>query len=263
MDSSYMFELDYGNRVSEKRFIRDILKEFDRNKITGATLIINNNPYSLEFYFYINFSGDSNALETWMKSNYPSYINKKRKYNYFLGDVFTSMGERGYQVLSIDDFMIDMLITKESNEMSFLWPDREIMFSQWKGGLKEKKTQAFLCHNSKDKDKIDNIFNALQKNGVNVFYDKHGIKAGENIRDVINENLYISDTGILCVSENFDQEKSKWIQDEVEYFKSKNVKIIPINIGLSDKEMKRKVGDIRYLDYNDESYMNELIKIVG
>lgn len=96
MDSLYMFELDYGNRVSEKRFIRDILKEFDRNKIIGVILIINNNLYSLEFYFYINFSGDFNVFEIWMKSNYFLYINKKRKYNYFFGDVFILMGERGY-----------------------------------------------------------------------------------------------------------------------------------------------------------------------
>lgn len=261
MDSSYLFDLDYGNRVEEKKFILDILNEFDGSKITGCSLIVNNNPYSFEFYLFINFQGDTTVLDNWLKINYPDYIRNRRKYNYFLMDAFHSMSERGYQIFSIDEVMMEQFLTKEPN-LLFMFPDRETMCNMWKGGLKENIRQAFLCHSSADKNIVDNVFDNLQKRNVNVFYDKHGIKAGQSIREKINENLNISDTCILCVSENLDYESSEWIKHEIEYFKSQNAKIIPINLGLSEEMMKQKVGDIRYINYKDVNYVDELITIV-
>lgn len=261
MDSSYLFNLDYGNRVKEKDFILDVLHEFDASKITGCSLIVNNNPYNFEFYFFINFQGDTGGFDKWLKNNYPTYARNKRKYNYFLSDAFHSMGKRGYQIFSVDEFMMEIFLTKEANKL-FLFPDKETMCEMWKGGLRENIRQAFLCHSSVDKNIVDDIFDNLQKRNINAFYDKHGIKAGQSIREIINENLHISDTCILCVSENLNYEESEWIKHEVEYFKTQNTQIIPVNIGLSQNMMKQKVGDIRYINYKDENYIDEIISII-
>ncbi|EPB8220928.1 toll/interleukin-1 receptor domain-containing protein (plasmid) [Clostridium perfringens] len=259
-DNTYLFDLSYANRTQENKFISDVLTTFDENIIMGTGIIVNNNPYSLEFYFYVNFnSSDTNIFDNWLKSNYPEYIHKI-KYNYFMIDVFVSLQQCGYNVYT-GDFDPYNLITSEPNYL-FQFPDKKTMSIKFKGGLKQNNSQAFITHSSLDKHIVDDIFNILQRKDINIFYDKHGIQAGENIRDIINSNLNKSNTCILCVSKNLDYKKSEWIKTEIEYFKNKNIRIIPINIDLSDSEFKEKIGDWRYLNYSDKNYINELIKIL-
>ncbi|PHA25581.1 TIR domain-containing protein [Bacillus cereus] len=262
MHATYLFELNYGERMREKIFIASVLNRYDIKRLSGASLIVNNNPYGLELYLHLTFQSGATEFEEWLRTNYIHYFQGSRKYNYFLDDVLFSMGEKGYSVCTLlDSNDLDMYITPYQNHL-FLFPDKETMEGIWKGGLKSyiNRQKVFISHSSKDKHLVDKIFNEFQKNEVPTFYDKHEIFPADNIRDIINLNLQESKIGVVCVSSNFNMELSEWLKHEVQYFKDKGILIIPLNINLDKKEVKRIIGDIRYINL-DKQGLIELITI--
>ncbi|CAI8903082.1 hypothetical protein [Bacillus pseudomycoides] len=95
MHASYLFELNYGERMKEKAFIASVLNRYDIKTLVGASLIVNNNPYGFEFYLHLTFQGGVTEFEEWLRTNYIHYFQGSRKYNYFLDDVLFSMGKKG------------------------------------------------------------------------------------------------------------------------------------------------------------------------
>lgn len=256
---TYVFDLSYKKRTMEKRFIKDIITQFDK-ELSGIHLAVCNNIYSLEFLLVIDFERNNN-FESWLEQNYPDYISK-RKYNYYLRDIFCSMGTNGYsfaQVIHCKD--VDKFITAFGRGILFVFPEEATANEIWRGGIKKYNTQAFLCHCSKDKEIIDIIHNELQKNEIETFYDKFQIKIGDNIRSKIEQNLLTTKVGIVAVSNYFDTSTSKWIEDEVNYFKSKGVSILPLNLGVNESKMKKICGDIRFVDWNNDN-IEEVVDVI-
>lgn len=79
-EKSYMFSLNYGDRMNEKKFIKEILNKFDEEELVGAGIYVNNNPYNLEMLLYLNFAKSAEKFEAWLIKN---YRNKKRIYKFF------------------------------------------------------------------------------------------------------------------------------------------------------------------------------------
>jgi hypothetical protein len=69
----YLFELDYGSRDEARAFIKAALNAFDNQTLVGAGIFVNNNPYSLETYFFANLEKDHVRFERWLADSFPKH----------------------------------------------------------------------------------------------------------------------------------------------------------------------------------------------
>lgn len=107
----YMFECDYASRTREKKFLKDILNNFDKDYATMVGVVVNNNPYCLAFHIAVNLQKDPIVFELWLKDNYPG---KLKRYNIFTKDI------PQYNVQTfIDADMVDFAITLEGGGYFF------------------------------------------------------------------------------------------------------------------------------------------------
>ena len=65
----YIFSLDYGKRSDEKLFIKEILRNFDKDTVVGCGIFVNNNPYALELLLYVSIEKDVARFEEFLMQN--------------------------------------------------------------------------------------------------------------------------------------------------------------------------------------------------
>ena len=88
------------------------------------------------------------------------------------------------------------------------------------GGLKSTEVDAvmewdaFLCHASEDKEYTDQLYAALGKQGVKVWYDKFVLTIGDRLLRKIDEGLLKSKFGVVVLSVNFFNKE--WPQTELD-----------------------------------------------
>lgn len=255
---SYIIELDYGYRMKEIEFIKDILNKYNNNDLIGANIFIGNNIYYPEFYLHLNFSEVQQDFEEWIRRFYPDKI---RKFNFFLGDIFNAMGNKSFNSMGLmDSDMLEFIITPYPNGLflSYDKPTYDKVFPP--GIINEQKGRVFICHVSEDKSKVIDLFNTLQGKEIDAFIDKNGIKYGEDIEYSISQNLRNAKLALVCYSKNFLKKKSNWVNEEIMYFKNNNINIIPINLDLNVEEMRGIIGNRRYYGLMQNENISDLIK---
>ncbi|UII13513.1 toll/interleukin-1 receptor domain-containing protein [Pseudomonas brassicacearum] len=203
-DYMYMFECDYGSRVKERGFIKDILSTFEPDYATSVGAVVNNNPYCLEFSIVVNLQGDPIRFEEWLRNKYPE---KLKRHNVFLNDMLF------FNVITfIEETMVDMALVSEPSFV-FLWPERELFETlnpQYKQ-MKRNDSKVFISHSSKDKELIVGPLNAyLQAEGIGTWLDSYEIDYGDNIYLKVNEGIENSKVGIFILTNNFFDSASGW-----------------------------------------------------
>lgn len=262
IERGYMFLLSYANRIQEKEFIKSILRRYDTNKLVGAGIYVNNNPYNLQLLLHLNFDGETTDFEEWLAINYPE---KQRKINYFHSDIFESISTKGYNFATfVDEDTVDLAITREANPI-FLFPDKEMMSTLWNNDILRNDLSVFLSHSSRDKEIVDEIFSELQINEIRAWYDKYEIRPGDSIVDKINDGLENSDIGIICISRNFLNSSTGWTKNELNYFIQRRMRsgkndFICLNFDLNHDELPPLVQDYRYIDMRDDKAVSVLIQ---
>lgn len=257
---TYLFSLDYGDRLNERGFVKDVLNHFNRFQLTGCGLFINNTPYNLELYFSLSFEKADKDFDSWLSENYP---HKLRAYNVFVSELIEAVCRKGYSLVTFTDVSnVDDIMTENKNQL-FLHPDREVMFKVWGRPVIEKKKKVFLSHSSKDKDIVDGYFNELQKSELKAWYDKEEIIAGDSIPSKINEGLKECELGIIFLSNNFLSKHSGWTESECNYFintrMNKNKTLIVVNLGVESDDIPPLLQEYRYIDGSNRSAVAELI----
>lgn len=113
----------------------------------------------------------------------------------------------------------------------------------------------FISHANRDKeDFVEELYQAINKLGINIFYDKDVIDWGDNWKNVILDGTKKSEFAIIVISENFFDRK--WTEKElVEFLGRQNRNgqklILPIlhNITLTQlQEQYPSVADIQAID---------------
>lgn len=117
------------------------------------------------------------------------------------------------------------------------------------------KYDVFISHANKDKeDFVEELYQAINKLGINIFYDKDVIDWGDNLKNVILDGTKKSEFAVIVISENFfDRE---WTEKELAEFLSRQNRngqklILPIlhNITLTQlQERYPLVADIQAID---------------
>lgn len=257
----YIFKCKYGNRVKERQFIKDILKNFDKDYATMVGAIVNNNPYCLEFSVAVNLQDDPVVFDDWLKKNYPE---KFKYHNIFLSDITK------YNVQSFtNETMVDMALVSEGNGFLFFWPEQELLESrnpQYKC-LNRNESKVFISHSSKDKKNIVNPLNSyLQAESVATWLDSAEIDYGDNIYLKVNEGIENSDVGVFILTDNFFDNKSGWPTTEFSVFFMEMMKseknILLINAGVSPENIHAMMKPYKYLEWTGLESLPEIAEAI-
>ncbi|MRG48991.1 TIR domain-containing protein [Chitinophaga sp. SYP-B3965] len=261
----YLFNLSYARRTDELEFIKSILARFNNEELTGITLLVNNNPYNLEFLLLVIFEKNDTEFDSWLGIHYPQ---KKMNYlfNYSIDDIiFNKLNKNRYSSYSFSTFeQVSNIVTDKPNDI-FLFASANIVEQKWGKDESIFKYKIFLSHSSFDKPIVERIFQELQKEEIKVWFDKYEIDGGDSITDKLNEGLAKSDIGLLCYSRNFLN--SKWAGDEMKYFfrnrmASGKKNFIILNIDLEISEFPPLLQDYKHIKVNTEGWMEDLIAVI-
>ncbi|WP_434707255.1 toll/interleukin-1 receptor domain-containing protein [Pseudomonas sp. R1-1] len=256
----YMFECDYGARVKEKTFLKDVLRTFDPDYATSVGAVINNNPYCLEFSILINIQNDPVGFELWLRESYPE---KLKRHNVFLNDVIF------YNVITfLEDGLIDLVFTSEPNSM-FIWPERELfeaMNPQYKK-MNRNESKVFISHSSKDKELIVGPLNAyLQAEDIGTWLDSYEIDYGDNIYLKVNEGIENANVGIFILTNNFFDSASGWPLAEFSTFfmdlMRSNKKVLMINAGVDQDKIHAMMKAYKYLNWDNGKGLPEIANAI-
>lgn len=120
----------------------------------------------------------------------------------------------------------------------------------------------FICHASEDKSFVDRLALGLDRNGLDVWYDKREIRVGESIVERINSGLGEA-THLIVILSKCSASKS-WVKRELSsslmrQLGSNSIKIIPVLI--QDCAIPLLLSDIKYADFRRdfERGLNELL----
>ena len=113
----------------------------------------------------------------------------------------------------------------------------------------------FISHANKDKNNlVEDLYNALNKLGIKIFYDKETLEWGDNWKDRILKGTQKSEFAIIVISENFfDRE---WTEKELNEFLNRQNRngqklILPIIHNITMEQLTKKypeVADIQAID---------------
>ena len=122
------------------------------------------------------------------------------------------------------------------------------------------KYDVFLSHANKDKNVLVNkIFKALDKLGINIFYDKDTLEWGDHWKERILEGTAKSEFAIIVISENFFGRE--WTEIELKEFLERERRdgqklILPILHKVTAEQVERKyktLTDIQFINSADYS----------
>lgn len=113
----------------------------------------------------------------------------------------------------------------------------------WQAHLAEMTPDAFICHDSRDKQFVEELYTALVKRQAKVWFDKYSLKVGDSLTRKIDEGLRTCHHAILIVSKNLLSNKS-WARAEFESLQTRQILsgdkkiLLPIWLGVSVEEVK-------------------------
>lgn len=263
-DQSYIIQLDYGDRKTEREFLRQILQRYDKDTLVGCSLFVNNNPYRLESFLCLNFWDRHEDFESWLGEKFPS---KKRHYRFLFSEITNALFVKGFNFVTFtDDSMLEFQMSDDANGI-YLFPDRSIMNSKFGKPLADNTFTVFLSHSSKDKTLVDAVFDKLHKAGVRAWYDRYEIQPGDSITDRINEGLNTSGLGLIFLSKNFLDKRSGWTMSEANFFFQQRMRdaqktFIIVNVDLSIDEMPPLLQDYRFIDLTNVQAHQEIVDAI-
>ena len=116
----------------------------------------------------------------------------------------------------------------------------------------------FISHANKDKkDLVEDLYNSINKLGINIFYDKASLDWGDKWKEKILEGTSKAEFAIIVISENFfDRE---WTEIELTEFLTRQNNagqkiILPVIHNISMDDLKKKypaVADIQAISSKD------------
>jgi hypothetical protein len=112
------------------------------------------------------------------------------------------------------------------------------------------RPKVFLSHSSQDKEFTDRLVVDLEKAGVDVWYDRWEIRAGDSIVSKINAGLKDSDYVLVVISPN--SVGSPWVTLEInaaliESLGNRSSYLLPVL--LADTDLPPVLRDRRYADF--------------
>lgn len=114
--------------------------------------------------------------------------------------------------------------------------------------------KVFISHNSKDKSNAESVGQFLLDQGIDVWFDKWEIKAGESLSDKLSDGLVDAQAFLILMSPN--SMSSRWVREELRVALQRRIReddfrIIPVL--LEECEIPAFLLDYVYIDWRIES----------
>jgi hypothetical protein len=114
-----------------------------------------------------------------------------------------------------------------------------------------RRPKAFLSYSHADRDIATQVAEGLQAGGIEVWFDKWEILAGDSlIRKIFEEGLSKADAFIILLSENSVQ--SRWVREELDAALIKRIegvtRVIPVKI--DDAQIPLPLRTLQWVDMN-------------
>jgi len=246
----YVFQHDYGDRVGLVNFVLDVSNSFDRHALTGLGVAVNNNIYELRCYIFLAFENASLRFEEWLCKRYPAM---RHVPNTFTSDFLADLKTAGYNIATFvegQDDSIRLLLLSSGDRALFAWPSRSEFANLWGSRVYKDLPHVFLCHSSKDKGVVDDLFEELQRHQVHAWYDKYEIELGDDVVAKIEQGLDKCPCGIIVISHNAIAPSASWPKAERTFLTDEQIrqrkKIVCLNIDLSHDEVPPLLRRLRY-----------------
>lgn len=119
----------------------------------------------------------------------------------------------------------------------------------------KKEFDVFLSHANSDKEKyVDDLYNSINKLGINIFYDKNVLEWGDNWKDKILSGTNESEFAIIVISQNFFGRE--WTEKELhEFLNRQDISgekiVLPLLYNISIKDFESQypnLGEIQALE---------------
>lgn len=114
-----------------------------------------------------------------------------------------------------------------------------------------KKYDVFISHANKDKlDYVDELYIALRRLGINIFYDREVLSWGDNWKQTILDGTSQSEFAVIVISNQFFGRE--WAERELnEFLQQQNENgqkiILPLLHGISFDELKTHYPELEYI----------------
>lgn len=121
-----------------------------------------------------------------------------------------------------------------------------------------QKYDVFISHATKDKeDYVDELYMAIRKLGINIFYDTDSISWGDKLKQTILNGTAESEFAIIVISQNFFSRE--WTELELKEFlnqqnESGQKKILPLLHNITIEELKThypELGEVLAISSKD------------
>jgi len=79
----------------------------------------------------------------------------------------------------------------------------------------QQPKHVFISYVRENQEQVDRLCQDLERNGVNVWLDRHSIKPGARWKDAIREAIRLGDFFIACFSEDYTSKKKSYMNEEL------------------------------------------------
>lgn len=130
-----------------------------------------------------------------------------------------------------------------------------------------QKIKVFLCHSSKDKPLVRELYKRLINDGFDIWFDEEKLLPGQNWRLEITNAVETSDAVIVCLSTNLVN-KEGYVQKELQlvldmaHEKPEGV-IFMIPVRLDECAVPKPVSIYQYVDFFPTDYKNQAYKRIA
>jgi len=123
--------------------------------------------------------------------------------------------------------------------------------------------QVFINYASFDQTVVENLYDALKSKGVDVWFDRKSLLAGQRWRDEISKAITKSDIVIVCLSkkaidkDGFVQKEIKFALDKADEKSEGGIYIIPVR--LEKCNIPTRLAEYQWVDFFENDGFERLI----
>jgi hypothetical protein len=239
MDFNLNFQMSKKENPSDIKIINKpyrliAIQNIDENYQHIAIII---NQLGLEYKFFME-TIEKFLIEIKKRNYIETKIHSKDKYSHnnqnliFTKTIYFYTDEITIPETEIIEFFFKLGIKVIINDNNYRNLKKEI-----------KKPDLFICHDSRDKKGfVDELYNELKNNSLDVWYDKYNLEIGDSLSEKINQGINECRFGLLILSKNF-LSNEKWAKNELQTLATKQIilnkkVILPIWLDINEEDLK-------------------------
>ena len=212
------------------------------------TLMVNNNPYNLEFFIWASFDRPEEKEVAFLFQKMDEAGLKYRP-DITAIQLFQEMGGRRFNSVGLlDEESVDQAFFGGS--LFFFAEERDLAEKGFYRTPFGKEKKIFISYSHKNQEDLEQLIPFLNAADLSIWFDKYSIEAGQFLTDEIQKGILESKAALLWITEEYLN--SKWCKMELRTFIAKLVQEeIKVYVILDREEHRRELPlflqDLKYI----------------